>query len=195
MSCIESVITCHLEMLFRYVLNKQGNKVHYRNRFFHVGIVFVLIVVEGHVFPIIGINAGSGNNRTSEVTADVFYNSVDVTEIWFCIDIKTIFIFFVNGSFCFLERRTDTSFQLIQKSSLESFAKIGIVKVLNNSPEAVIGEAALCKKTMDVRIPFKRSAEGMQNTDETGDKVPAFIHFMKQSENDAAYRLKKAVKQ
>lgn len=90
-------------MFFGYVLNKQGNKVHYRNRFFDVGIVFVFIIVEGHIYPIIGINAGGGNNRAAEITADVFYNSVSITEIWFCIDIKTVFIFFVNGSLVFLK--------------------------------------------------------------------------------------------
>ncbi len=194
-SCIESVITCHFEMFFGYVLDKQGNKVHYGKRFFHIGIVFVFIIVEGHVFSIIGINAGSGNNGTTEVTADVFYNRVSVTEIWLCIDIKTVFIFFVNTSLRFFERRTNTLFQLIQKSSLKSLAKIGIVKVLNNPPEAVIREPTLSKETMDVRIPFQRSAEGMQDTDETGDKVSAFIHFMEHSENDAAHSLKKAVKQ
>ncbi len=100
-------------MLFGYMLDKQGDKVQYRERFFHIGIVFVLIVVEGHVITIIGINAGSGNDRTAEITADIFYNSIRVAEIWFGIDIETIFIFFVNGSFCFFERRTDTVFQSI----------------------------------------------------------------------------------
>lgn len=71
----------HLEVLYRYMLDKQGNEVHYRNRFFNVGIVFLLIVVEGHVSTIIGINAGGCNNRASEVTADVFYNSVSVAEV------------------------------------------------------------------------------------------------------------------
>ena len=148
-------------MFFRYVLYKQGNKVHYRNSFFHIGIVFVFIVMEGHIFPIIGINARGGNNGATKVTAYVFCNSVGVTEIWFCIDIKAIFIFFVNGSFRFFERRTDTHLEFIEKSGLESFAKISIVKVFNNSPKAVIGETAFCKETMNVRIPFKRSAEGM----------------------------------
>ncbi len=194
-SCIETVITCHFEMFFRYVLDKQGNKVQYRNRFFNVGVVFVFIVVEGHVFTIIGINAGSGNNRAAEVTADVFNNRVSVTEIWFCIDIKAVFIFFVNGSFRFFERRTDTLFQFIQKSGLESLAEIGVMKVLNNPPEAVIREPTLGKEAVDMGIPFQRPAEGMQDTDETGDKVPAFIDFMEHFENDAAHSLKKAVKQ
>ena len=48
---------------------------------------------------------------------------------------------------------------------------------------------------MDMGIPFQRPAEGMQDTDETGDKVSAFVQFMEHSENDAAYSLKKAVEQ
>ncbi len=131
-SCVESIITCHFEVFFRYVLDEQGNKVHYRNCFLHIGIVFVFIVMEGHVFLIIGINARGGNNGATKVTADVFYNSVGVTEIWFCIDIKPVFIFFVNGSLRFFERRTNTHFQFIEKRGLESFTKIGIVKVFNN---------------------------------------------------------------
>ncbi len=155
----------------------------------------MLIVVEGHIFIVIGINAGGGNNGAAEIPADVFYDSVSVTEIWFCIDIKTVFIFFVNGSLCFFERRANTRLQFIQKSSLESFAEIGVMKVLNNPPEAVIGESASGKKTMDMGIPFRRPAEGMQDTDETGDKVSAFVQFMEHSENDAAYSLKKAAGQ
>lgn len=46
-----------------------------------------------------------------------------------------------------------------------------------------------------MRIPFERSAEGVQDADETGDKVSAFVQFMKHSENDIANSLKKAVKQ
>ena len=182
-------------MFFRYVLYKQGNKVHYRNVFFHIGIIFVLIIVEGHVFTIIGIDAGGGNNGATEVAANVFHYSVSIAEIRFGIDIESIFIFFVNSRFRFLERWTDTLFQIIEKNCLESFTKIGVIKVLNHSPEAVIREVAFGKKTMDVWIPFQRSAEGMQYTGETRDKVSAFIQLMEHSENDTANSLKKAVKQ
>lgn len=116
-------------------------------------------------------------------------------EIGFGIDIEAIFVFFVNGSFYFFERRTDTCFEFIEEGGLESFTKKGVVKVLNDSPEAVIGEAALGKKTMDMWIPFERPAEGMQDTDETGDKVFAFVHFMEHPENNTAYSVKKAVKE
>ncbi len=192
---IESVITSHLEVFFRYVLDKQGNEVHDGNGFFHVGIVLMPVVVEGHVFPIIGINARGGDNRTSEVAADIFYDRAGVTEIGLGIDIETIFIFFVDGSFYFFEGRTDMGLHFIQKGSLESLAEVGIVKMFYHPPETVIGKSALGKETMDMGIPFQRPAEGMEDTDETGDKVSAFIHFMEHSENDTANRLEKTVKE
>ena len=66
--------------------------------------------------------------------------------------------------------------------------------MFHNSPEAVIRETAFSKETVDMRIPFERSAEGMEDADETGYKVPAFIHFMEEPEDDTADSLKKAVK-
>ena len=69
------------------------------------------------------------------------------------------------------------------------------MEVLNSPPETVVGKTAFCKKAVDMWVPFQGSAEGMQDADESGDKIPAFIQFMEHSENDAAHGLKKAVKQ
>lgn len=195
MPCIEPIITGHLEMLFRDMLDKEGNKVHDRESFFHIGIILVFVVVESHVTAIVRINTGGGNNRPAKVTADVFYDSVRVTEIWFGIDIETIFIFFVNGGFGLFKRRADTRFQLIQESGLESLPEIGIVEIFHNPPEAVIRETAFGKKTVDMGIPFERPAEGMEDADETGHKVPAFVQSMEESEDDTADSLKKGAKE
>ena len=43
-------------------------------------------------------------------------------------------------------------------------------------------------------IPFERPAEGVEDTDKTGDKVPGFIEIMEESEDNTADSLKKAVK-
>ncbi len=44
-------------------------------------------------------------------------------------------------------------------------------------------------------IPLKRPAEGVEDTDETGNKVSAFIQRVEHSENDTAYRLEKTIQQ
>ena len=67
---------------------------------------------------------------------------------------------------------------MVKESCLEGFTQISIVEMFNNSPEAVIRETAFGKETVDVRILFERPAEGMEDVDETGHKVSAFVHFM-----------------
>ena len=120
-SCIESVITGHFEMFFRDMLDKKGNKIQYRDGFFHIGIIPVFIVVESHIITIIRINARGGNNRPPQVTADVFYDSVRVAEIGFGINIETVFILFVNGGFGLFKRRTDMGLKFVKESGLKGF--------------------------------------------------------------------------
>lgn len=182
-------------MFFRDMLDEKGNKIHYRNRFFHIGIVIMFIVVESYVSTIVGINAGSGNDRTPQVAAYIFNDCISITEIGFGINIEAVFVLFVNGGFGLFKRRTNMGFKSVKEGSLKGFTQIGIVEILNNSPEAVIRETAFGEKTVDMRIPFERPAEGMEDTDETGNKVPAFIQLMKKSEDDTADGLEKAVKE
>ena len=49
------------------------------------------------------------------------------------------------------------------------------MEVLNSPPEAVVGKPAFGKKAVDMRIPFQGPAKGMQDADESGDKISAFI--------------------
>lgn len=79
-SGIEPIITCHLEMLFRYVLDKRGNKVHYRNCFLHRNYF--------HAYC---------NERPR----------FRVTEVGLGIDIEIVFIFFVNVRFALCKRKID----------------------------------------------------------------------------------------
>lgn len=154
----------------------------------------MFIVVESHIIAIVRINAGGGNDRTSKVTADVFYDRVSAAGSWFGVDIEAIFIFFVNGSLGLFKRRTDMQFHFIQQGGLESFAEVSIAEVFHNLPEAVIGETAFGKETVDMGIPLEGSAEGMEDADETGHKVSAFVHIMEEPEDDTADSPKKAVK-
>ena len=57
------------------MLDEKGNEIQYGNCFFHIGIILMFIVVESHIIAIVRINAGGGNDRTSKVTADIFYGS------------------------------------------------------------------------------------------------------------------------
>ena len=45
-----------------------------------------------------------------------------------------------------------------------------------------------------MRIPFEVAAEGMQDTDKTGDKIAFVIEIVEETGNDLINSLKKAVK-
>ena len=98
-------------MLFRDVLDKAFNQFKRRNGFLHICIIFMSVIVKSNRFPIVIINAGSCDNRPSKVSSDVFGNNARSTFVRFCIDIETIFMIAVTGSFCFLEGVTDAPFR------------------------------------------------------------------------------------
>ena len=118
-SCIKSIIACHFKIPFRYVLHQKFDKIHRRYGFAYKDIIFMAIVVECYAFTVIRIYASECNHRTPKISANILENSLRITKIWFGINIKTIFIFFVNKSFCFLEGRTNALFHFIQESRLK----------------------------------------------------------------------------
>lgn len=74
----------------------------------------MLIVVEGYIVTVIGINSGKSNDGSSQITADIFDNGPGVTKIRFGVNIKAIFVFMINFSFCFFERSANPFFKFIQ---------------------------------------------------------------------------------
>lgn len=153
------------------------------------------VIMESHIFPIIGIDSGRGNDWPPKVAANVFDDSIGVTEIGFGIDVETILILFVNSGLSLFERRADMPFQFIEECSLESLAQVSVVEMLYNFPETVIRKAAFGKKAVNMRIPFQGSAEGVQDADKAWDEVSALIHLVEKSEDDTADSLEEAVKQ
>ena len=121
-SGIKSVITCHFEVPFRYMLDQELDKINGRKGFTHKNIIFVAVVVESYIFTIVGVNAAKCNDRAPQISADVFEDGMGIAEARFCIHIKPVFVFPVNVSLCFFERRSDSFFHEIQKGGLERFS-------------------------------------------------------------------------
>ena len=74
----------------------------------------MLVVMEGHVIPVVGINPGKSNDGTAKVAADIFDNGFRIAEIWLGVNIKAIFIFMIYFGFRLFERSADTFFEFIQ---------------------------------------------------------------------------------
>ena len=84
-------------------------------------------------------------------------------------------------------------FHFIKQSGLKGFAKKRVVEVFYNTPKAIVRESTFSNKTVKVRVPLQRASESMKNTDEAGDKVFGFIHFVEQAKDNTPDSMKKAV--
>ena len=104
------------------MLDQELYKIYNRKSPFYKGIVFVTVIVKCDIGAIIGINPFQGNDGAAEITADIFNHRIRITEIWFGINIKTIFILMVDKSFCFFERRSNAGFEKIKKYCLEGLS-------------------------------------------------------------------------
>jgi len=191
---IEPVIPGHLEMLFRDVLDQKLNKIQDGKGPLDIGIILVPVVMEGDVLPIIGIDARGGNNRASQITADVSDNGVGLAEVRLGIDVKAVLILFINKGLRFFKGRPDTFFHLVQEGRLKGLSEIGIAEVLHDTPEAIIGESAFRQEAVDMRVPFQGASESMKDTDKARNKVPALVELVEHFQDNAADGLEQTVK-
>lgn len=120
-ACIDAIITDHLEIRFRDVPDKPFHEIQYGNGLVNKLVVFVPVIVEGNRVTIVLINAGSGNNRAPEISADVFGDDGRIAEVGFCIDIKTVLLITVNRGLDFPEGVTDPGMHFIKESGLKGF--------------------------------------------------------------------------
>ena len=123
MSGIKAAITDHLEMFFRDVPDKAFDKIHDRNGFLNVLIIFVTIVMERDKITGIRIDPGSGNDRATKIPANIFGNNLRVTTVGLGINIEAVFMFQITTGRNFFKRRTDAKQHFLEESSTESIAK------------------------------------------------------------------------
>lgn len=82
-------------MSVRDMYNQAFDKVNGGDAFGYSFMVFMALIVEGHRSPIIGINPGSGNDRSSKISADVFKGDIRRTQVRFGSNIKAFGMAFV----------------------------------------------------------------------------------------------------
>lgn len=123
-SGIESVVTDHFEVLFKDMMDEAVDEFHGRNGFCDKFIIFMSVVMECDLFAVVSVNAGSGNDRSSEIASDIF---VRLTLVRFCIE--AIFMIFVNGSFDFFEVWSEMVLEFIEECSSKGVTQKPVVKV------------------------------------------------------------------
>lgn len=96
MPCIQTIVSDLFEMLFRDMPDQTGNEFHYGDGFHNKFVVFMPVVMKGNIFPIVFINAGSGNDGSAKISADVFGNNLGIAFIGLGKNIKSIFVIVVT---------------------------------------------------------------------------------------------------
>lgn len=83
--------------------------------------------------------------------------------------------------------------KMIEESGTKRFAQKRIVKVGKAFPRSHATDSDFGNEDMDVRIPLKAAAEGVEDTDKTGSKMFGFVNLAEHTKNDITNRIKKTV--
>ncbi len=142
MPCIDAIVTDHFEVLFGNVPDEPLNEFKGGDLFYHKFVVFMPVIMESDGVPIIVINAGSGDHRTSEVAPNILSDNLRMREIGFCVNIKAFGAVLVDVRFHLFKRRTETLLECIEQSSAESITEERVIKMSYFTPETVIADPA-----------------------------------------------------
>ena len=113
--CINAVVAYHFKVPVRDMYDQTIDKVNGRDTFRDGFMILMVLIMERHIIPVIGINPGSGNDRSSKVAADIFNGDIRRPQVRFGSNIKAFGMVFVNLVFKFLKRRSQFKGELLQK--------------------------------------------------------------------------------
>ncbi len=89
---------------------------------------------------------------------------------------------FVDIILNFAEGRTEGKSHFFQKNLAEGITEEGVVKMFDWSPGCKVTGTALRDEGMDVGIPLKVPAEGVEDADKTGSKVFGFVQIVEHTQ-------------
>lgn len=78
---INTAVADHFIMLFRDMADQTLDKFHNRNGFFHIFVILMTVVMKCDKIAVIAVNAGSGDDGTTKIAADVFQDGRGITFI------------------------------------------------------------------------------------------------------------------
>lgn len=192
-SGIDTIITYHFKVLFRNMSEKSFNEFHDRNFFNDQLFIFMTIVMEGNAVTVVMFNTFGGNDRSAEITANIFDNIGGIAAIVPGKDVKTVNVIFVDIRLDRFKRGTNLRFHCIKQGCTKGISEISVIEMCYPAPYRKISGGAFRKKTVNMRIPLQITPESMKNTDKTGSKIFGLVHFEKQAGYDTVNSREKTV--
>ncbi len=87
---IKSIVAGHLEVPFWDMLDEELYEINGRDGLLDKNIILMPVIMESNVFPIVGVDAGKGNDRAAQAAADISDDGTRVGKRGLCIDIEAI---------------------------------------------------------------------------------------------------------
>ncbi len=103
-------------------------------------------------------------------------------------------MFTIAFRFDLFKRRTRFCLKKAEKGSTERIAEKPVIKVGFATPETGVTNASFRNEAMDMGIPFKLSAKGMENAYKARSKKLGFIIFVEQTKDNTLNSFKESVK-
>lgn len=169
-TCIKAAIADHLVMLFGDMLDEALYEFHDRERFLHIFVIFMAVVIESDRITVTAVNTGSGNHGISQIATDVFRDCSGVAFVWLGIHIETLLVLPVAEYHCFLKGRAYSDLHLMEQGG----AQVGVAEMADTTPEAVVAVAAFRDETTDMGAPFQGLPKGMDEHNKTRDMAQDF---------------------
>lgn len=192
---INAVVADHFKVPVRDMYDQPFDKVNGRDAFCDCFMVLMALIMERHGIPVTGINPGSGDDRSSKVSADVFNGDIRRTQVRFGSNIKAFGMVFIDLILKLLKRRSQFKGELIQKDFTESQAQEVIIKMGIGPPGSKVASTAFRNQGMDVRIPFQIPSKGMEDADKTRSKMFGPVKLEEHTQDDIPDRMEQAVKE
>lgn len=158
-------------MLFRYVDNEPFDEVHCRDTFGYCLMILMSCVMKGNKIAVIVIDTGCSNDRSAQISAYIFDGNIRRTLIRFGSDIKSIWIFLIKLVFESFKGMVKMKRKLFEKDFTKSQPKECEIKMFDVTPREMITSSTFRDESMNMRIPFEVTTEGMEYTDETRSKI------------------------
>ena len=82
-------------------------------------MIFMAVVMEGYTITVIRVNAGSGDDRSAKVAADILNDLTGIALIGHSSDIEPIVVVCIDAGFYFFKRIPKPFVQFVEESGLK----------------------------------------------------------------------------
>ncbi len=190
---IETIIANHFEMLVRDMNDKTLNELKNGNFLHDETIIIMPVVVKSNRRTIVRINTRGGNNGSTKISRDVLSDDRRIAVAVLGVNIEAFGMLIIHLCAGSLKRWAEFGTKEFEQGSTKRVAKEFKIEMDNSPPEERIAHSPFGNEGMNMRIPLKRTSEGMKDTNKSGNEMFRLIEVEKHTKDNRLNGMKKTV--